>query len=533
MVGGKAGAKHSKGIADLARKSPKVVGKYVLKSMWIGAIRTGRTIVRTTRSLFTKQGWVNIYQGVKSSLLRRAQRAKSFGNRVKNLFGGNKKKKDRRNKLGGESTKAKAPDTNQGTPQKTTSGKPKDNAPEVESTSPQSKTDTPESTTSTSKSDTPNQNKIETGFTGDKTHTHLDAPEVEPGVVAKREIIGVDGNVHEVKVNKKGQIVRCSDCGDIAAHYDAELKLPENAHLKKELESIRLESDPNIKADRAQKLAEELESFKKKKGITSEHGQEHKLTGAEPETKAKEPEFDGNNKFSDPKIEDKYQDYLKRKRDEGKIDDAFSREEWRQRSSQLKEGPSPNRKTHKDIDPNEPISKESDFGKAMEKLEDPKVIDDAYKDYLERKKKKGEEPRKKDEWYYGKLNEKTGKRQGGFQNVQKGKAAEHVADVHLESQGFTKLSDGGKVTSLDNPPRGTGLDGIWEKDGKIYITETKYNTSKLTDNQKRPEWISEQINNIKDPNLKMKVQDAMDFGQLEKRVVHVDTKGIITFKPWE
>ncbi len=81
-----------------------------------------------------------------------------------------------------------------------------------------------------------------------------------------------------MKVKKNGEVIRCSVCGDIEAHYGAELDLPENRHLRKELESIRLEPDPKIKAEKAQRLSQELEDFKKSRGITSEHGEEHKLT---------------------------------------------------------------------------------------------------------------------------------------------------------------------------------------------------------------------------------------------------------------
>lgn len=160
-------------------------------------------------------------------------------------------------------------------------------------------------------------------------------------------------------------------------------------------------------------------------------------------------------------------------------------------------------------------------------------IDAYYDDYVKRKKAKNQKPRPKEEWLNGKVNPITGKSKGGFKNTLKGRGAEYHGDLHLDGKGFKKLSHDGKLVDLDAPPQGKGLDGIWEKDGKIYITDTKYNTAKLTKLQKSKKWLESQIEAISDPALKQKVKDAYRLGTLEKKVVHVDVDGNVTIKNWE
>jgi len=130
------------------------------------------------------------------------------------------------------------------------------------------------------------------------------------------------------------------------------------------------------------------------------------------------------------------------------------------------------------------------------------------------------------------VNPKTGKSKGGFKNTLKGRTAEYHGDLHLQSKGFKKLSHDGKLVDLDAPPQGKGLDGVWEKDGKIYITDTKYNTAKLTKLQKSNKWMLEQIDKLDEP-LKSKVKKALKEGNLEKRVVHIDVDGNPVIKKWE
>lgn len=125
---------------------------------------------------------------------------------------------------------------------------------------------------------------VEVGFGGKKNRTHPDAEADADGVVARRKVKGADGQEHEVKVTKKGEIIRCSTCDEIEGHYKAELDAPENAHLRTELDNIRMEPDPEVKARRAQEVADELESFKRSKGMDEEHGQEGKIKETPPQT---------------------------------------------------------------------------------------------------------------------------------------------------------------------------------------------------------------------------------------------------------
>jgi hypothetical protein len=94
---------------------------------------------------------------------------------------------------------------------------------------------------------------------------HLDAPEIEPGVVAKETFTGPDGT-HEIKVLKSGRVVRCSDCDDIEAAFKDELaKYP---HLRQKLDKIQLEPKEGIKAKMAKKLAKEISEYRaKRQGI--------------------------------------------------------------------------------------------------------------------------------------------------------------------------------------------------------------------------------------------------------------------------
>jgi hypothetical protein len=94
---------------------------------------------------------------------------------------------------------------------------------------------------------------------------HLDAPEIEPGVVAKETLTLPDGT-HEIKVLKSGRIIRCSDCDDIENTFKDELtKFP---HLRRRLDEIRLESQVGEKAKAAKKLAKQIGEYRtKRQGI--------------------------------------------------------------------------------------------------------------------------------------------------------------------------------------------------------------------------------------------------------------------------
>ncbi|SDD98286.1 hypothetical protein SAMN04488126_102226 [Bhargavaea beijingensis] len=65
-------------------------------------------------------------------------------------------------------------------------------------------------------------------------------------------------------------------------------------------------------------------------------------------------------------------------------------------------------------------------------------------------------------------------------NQQKGNYGEMKMDVHYESQGYTRISEG-RVTKLDQPIA-KGIDGVYENSTpppKFIIAEAKYNTSRL------------------------------------------------------
>lgn len=86
--------------------------------------------------------------------------------------------------------------------------------------------------------------------------THDDAVEIEPGVVARRDL----PDEHAVSVLKDGRVVVCSsECGEIRLRYAGELSDPLNeAHLR-ELNRIEGIADPEVKLDAAVRLRNNLD----------------------------------------------------------------------------------------------------------------------------------------------------------------------------------------------------------------------------------------------------------------------------------
>lgn len=85
---------------------------------------------------------------------------------------------------------------------------------------------------------------------------HPDAPEVEPGVVAKHVAGG-----HETKVLQDGRLAVCStECGLMRMRYSQELA--DNPNLKSELDRIEAISDPDVKAEQAANLRQQLEDIR-------------------------------------------------------------------------------------------------------------------------------------------------------------------------------------------------------------------------------------------------------------------------------
>ncbi|MFN8713660.1 MAG: hypothetical protein ACK5Z2_12495, partial [Bacteroidota bacterium] len=81
---------------------------------------------------------------------------------------------------------------------------------------------------------------------------HLDAPEIEPNIVAKATT--PDG--HTIKVAKTGDIGICSECTDLREEFAEELV--DNADLDEKLDSICAETDPKQKALLAAEFRQKL-----------------------------------------------------------------------------------------------------------------------------------------------------------------------------------------------------------------------------------------------------------------------------------
>lgn len=187
----------------------------------------------------------------------------------------------------------------------------------------------------------------------------------------------------------------------------------------------------------------------------------------------------------------------------------------------------------KDLEAFDKKMKEAEnFEKAkQELLDNTEKIDEAYEEYKAKKRNKGikdKDIKSKQDWLEGKLNEETGNRKGGYKNTLKGRVGEYQADVHLSQEGFHKLSNDGKLVELNDPPQGKGLDGVWEKDGELYVSETKYGTSRLTKEQMTDAWIRKQLDYLKDTKLRAKIEKAMEEGALKKILVEVDDRGLVT-----
>jgi hypothetical protein len=188
-----------------------------------------------------------------------------------------------------------------------------------------------------------------------------------------------------------------------------------------------------------------------------------------------------------------------------------------------------------------PETDEARFKRAEEELTNNQdIIDDAYdrykrnKEVTNRRHRRRGEPeetvRSKDEWLDGEVTD-SGARRGGFRNTLKGRVGEYHGDQYLNNNGYQKLSHGGELVTLEAPPQGRGLDGIWEKNGTLYVTDTKFNTSELTALQKTDAWLLQQIDLLDGP-LRTRMQNAFDNQTLQKMVVHVDVNGAVTLRPW-
>jgi hypothetical protein len=85
--------------------------------------------------------------------------------------------------------------------------------------------------------------------------SHDDSPEIEPGVVARRDL----GDGHAVTVLKDGRVITCSACGELRMQYAEELADRLNSAHHDELARIEAMTDPRAKADAAVRLRHNLE----------------------------------------------------------------------------------------------------------------------------------------------------------------------------------------------------------------------------------------------------------------------------------
>ncbi|MDN3581246.1 eCIS core domain-containing protein [Mucilaginibacter flavus] len=171
------------------------------------------------------------------------------------------------------------------------------------------------------------------------------------------------------------------------------------------------------------------------------------------------------------------------------------------------------------------------FAKVQKKLlGNTKKIKKYYNEYKAKKKAAGKKPRSFNNWFDGSFNNKTKLRRGGFKNTLKGRLGEYQADLHLKNAGFKKLNNGGKLIDYRNPPQGVGLDGVWKKNGKIYVTETKYRKAQLKPGQMSDPWIKGYLNTL-DAATRKEIIDAMKTKTLGKLLVKVDEHGVVTLEP--
>ncbi|MFP5275354.1 MAG: hypothetical protein ACLGGO_35045, partial [Coleofasciculus sp.] len=94
--------------------------------------------------------------------------------------------------------------------------------------------------------------------------THMDEPEVEPGVVAEKPT--TDGE-HKIKVTKEGEVLLCSDCNLLRNEYAEELKLadtdPDIAKIKQELDAADKITNPADKVKAEAEIQQKLNEVRK------------------------------------------------------------------------------------------------------------------------------------------------------------------------------------------------------------------------------------------------------------------------------
>ena len=152
---------------------------------------------------------------------------------------------------------------------------------------------------------------------------------------------------------------------------------------------------------------------------------------------------------------------------------------------------------------------------ARKAVYDPKKIEEAYAAY---KKKKGLKARSEEDWMKG------------YSKTADGRIGEYQADIAFANDGHVKLD--GPHTPLDAKAGRQGLDGVWKNatpPPEYIVTETKFDGAKLAKGQMSDDWIRKGADKLKDGDLADKIRDAMDTGNVEKRLLTVDrATGVVT-----
>ncbi len=146
-------------------------------------------------------------------------------------------------------------------------------------------------------------------------------------------------------------------------------------------------------------------------------------------------------------------------------------------------------------------------------------VDSLYAAYQARKKGKG---RAQDAWWNGNNN------RGGAKRTVEGGLGEYQADQLFAAQGHGKLNHGGQLVGLQEPPKGKGLDGVWKNAApppEYLITETKYDSAKLSKGQMSDDWVKKNLAKSVGEEEGLRIERAMDKGQVGKRLLHIDKDG--------
>ncbi len=206
-----------------------------------------------------------------------------------------------------------------------------------------------------------------------KRSAHPDAPEIEPGVVAKVKT----ASGHEIKVLKDGRVAICTTCDDLRVKYAGDLA--KNGDLKKRLDDIDALADEGAKAKAAEQFDADM--------IKAKAQPEPTVPKAEPEAPKPEAET--------PKPEAPKPEAEAPKPEAPKPEAEAPKPEAPKPEA---EAPKPEAEAPK-AEPDAAAKKaeaEALVG-ADSKFKDT-GLEDAYQEYLQRKSKAGQTPRDRADW---------------------------------------------------------------------------------------------------------------------------------------